>query len=321
MSYVLYGPDPSAFTRKLETALRFYGAPFRRVREIGAERAELQLRAGTHQVPVLCTPENWVLADTTPIMRLLDSRYPRRRLFPDGPEGFLAHVLEDVLDEWVSRVYVHYRWHYPENTRYALARLGGDIVGDPATLTDWGQRSCRATGTERMSQRAFAEAEYLALLAAGEDQLTHTNYLLGDRPCAVDAALLGGLRAHIHHDPLPDLGEFPAVVAYAEGSRDGWEGAGELAPFPESTAFACHLLHLAQECYAPFIDANRRALAAGDKAFEITVYGEPVSFMARAYPELSRAMLARHYHDQLTVADQKRVRQWLTNTPLARLVT
>lgn len=321
MSYVLYGPDPSAFTRKLESALMFYGPAFERVREIGDERAELQIRAGTHQVPVLRTPENWVLADTTPIMHLLDSRYPRRRLFPDGPGGFLVHVLEDVLDEWVSRVYVHYRWHYPENTRYALARLGGDIAGDPTTLTDWGQRSCRATGTERMSQRACAESEYLALMAVAEEQLTRTAYLLGERPCAVDAALLGGLRAHTHHDPLPDLGEFPAVVAYAQGSRDVWDGSGALAPFPESTAFARHLLRLAQDCYAPFIAANRCARAAGDKAFEITVYGEAVSFMARAYPELSREMLARHYHDQLTGADQARVWQWLAGTPLARLIT
>lgn len=320
MSYVLYGPDPSAFTRKLETALTFYGAPFDRVREIGDERAELQLRAGTHQVPVLRTPENWVLADTTPIMALLDSRYPRRRLFPDGPAGFLAHVLEDVLDEWVSRVYVHYRWHYPENTRYALARLGGEILGDPATLTNWGQRSCRATGTEPMSQRAFAEAEYRALMVAAEEQLSRTTYLLGERPCAVDAALLGGLRAHTHHDPLPDLREFPAVVAYAEGARDLWDGSGELAPLPQSSAFAQHVLRLAADCYAPFIHANRCARAAGDKAFEITVYGEPVSFMARAYPELSRAMLARHYHDQLTVTDQSRVQEWLAGTPLARLV-
>ncbi len=321
MSYVLYGPDPSAFTRKLEAALVFYGAPFARVREIGEERAQLQLRAGTHQLPVLRTPENWVLADTTPIMALLDGRFPRRRLFPDGAVGFLAHVLEDVLDEWVSRVYVHYRWHYPENTRFALARLGGEILDDPATLTDWGQRSCRATGTEPVSQRAFAESEYRALMVAAEAQLNRTAYLLGERPCAVDAAVLGGLRAHTHHDPLPDLGEFPAVVAYAEGARDHWDGTGELAPFPASTAFAQHVLRLAADCYAPFIEANRCARAAGDKAFEITVYGEAVSFMARAYPELSRAMLSRHYHDQLTVADQARVRQWLAATSLATLVS
>lgn len=321
MSYVLYGPDPSAFTRKLESALVFYGAAFERVREIGDEREVLRVRAGTHQLPVLRTPENWVLADTTPIMQLLDGRFPRRRLFPAGPGGFLAHVLEDVLDEWVSRVYVHYRWHYPENTRFALARLGDEIQGDPAALTDWGQRSCRATGTEAATQRAFAESEYHALMAAADAQLARTRYLLGDRPCAVDAALLGGLRAHTHHDPVPDLAEFPAVVAYAEGERDLWDGGGELAPFPASTGFARHLLRLARDCYLPFIDANRRARAAGDKAFEITVYGEPVSFMTRAYPEQARGMLVQHYHDRLSEPDHEQVRRWLDDTALETLLT
>lgn len=320
MSYVLYGPDPSAFTRKLEAALIFYGAPFERVREIADQREQLQLRAGTHQVPVLKTPENWVLADTTPIMLLLDGRFPRRRLFPDGPRGFLVHVLEDVLDEWVSRVYVHYRWHYPENTRYALARLGSGIGGDAATLTNWGQRSCRATGTEPESQRAFAEAEYHALMAAADAQLARTSYLLGERPCAIDAALLGGLRAHTHHDPLPNLAEFRNVIAYAQGARDRWDGSGEFAPFPESSDFARHLLRLAEDCYMPFIEANRRARAAGSKSFELSVYAEPVSFMARAYPELSRDMLVRHFHDQLTCDDQKMVRTWFSAASLDQLV-
>lgn len=320
MSYVLYGPDPSAFTRKLEAALIFYGAPFDRVTAIGEQREQLRSRAGTHQLPVLGTPENWMLADTTPIMLLLDGRFPRRRLFPAGPAGFLAHVLEDVLDEWVSRVYVHYRWHYPENSRYALTRLGPDILADATAMTDWGLRSCRATGTEPMSQRTFAEDEYLALTAAAERQLARTPYLLGERPCAVDAAFLGGLRAHTHHDPLPDLRDFPQVVAFAQGARDRWDGGGELAPFPESTEFAQQLLRLAGDCYAPFIDANRRARARGEKSFEIPVYGERVSFMARAYPELSRDILLRHYRDRLSTEAQEIVLQWLIGASLDRLL-
>ncbi|MFT4582096.1 MAG: glutathione S-transferase [Gammaproteobacteria bacterium] len=120
--YQLYGPESSGFTRKLEAALVFYGASFERTLETSALREELTSRAGTHQLPVLRTPENWLLADTTPVMQLLDSRFPSRRMFPTGPLGFLVHLLEEVLDEWVSRVYVHYRWHSPENTRFALER-------------------------------------------------------------------------------------------------------------------------------------------------------------------------------------------------------
>jgi len=320
MTYTLFGPDPSGFTRKLEAALIFYQAPFDRVIAIGEERETLKQRAGTHQLPVMRTPENWVLADTTPIMQLLDGRYPRRRMFGEGANGFFVHLLEEVLDEWVSRVYVHYRWHYSQNTRFALERLGGEIVADPAIMADWGLRSCRATGTESTEQRRAAETEYLALLTAAEAQLERTTWLLGERPSAVDAALLGGLRAHTHHDPYPDLSIFPNVVAYAEGARDDWDGGGTLEPFPVNEPFADHLVRLAREYCVPFADSNRTARLEGRKAFELMVYGEPVSFLARAYPEASRQMIAARYRDQLSAAEQQQVCDWLVRENLESVI-
>ncbi|MFT4582097.1 MAG: glutathione S-transferase [Gammaproteobacteria bacterium] len=135
-------------------------------------------------------------------------------------------------------------------------RLSGEIRGNADELANWGLRSCRATGTEPEHQRDAAEKEYHGILTAAEEQLKNTRYLLGERPCAVDAAVLGGLRAHIHHDPIPDLSAFPEVVGYLAGRRDAWNGTGELAPFPESTPFARHLQLLATGYYAPFVETE-----------------------------------------------------------------
>jgi glutathione S-transferase len=96
--YVLYGAEFSLFTRKLQAALRFHRAPFRLERKQPRNADEIEKRAGTLQVPVLRTPENWMLADTTPILDLLDARHPARRLFPEGPLGVLVHVAEEILD-------------------------------------------------------------------------------------------------------------------------------------------------------------------------------------------------------------------------------
>jgi glutathione S-transferase len=127
--YGLYGSTPSLFTRKLEAALIFYRAPFEFISKPShPDPKGLEARVGTHQVPVLQTPEDWVIADTTPIIEMLDHRFPQRRLFPPGPLGVIAHLVEECLDEWVARVMVHYRWHYPDSAAFASEVIAD---GDP----------------------------------------------------------------------------------------------------------------------------------------------------------------------------------------------
>ena len=313
--YVLYGAPFSLFTRKLEAAFRFYGAPFRMEQKTAENGGEIESRSGTHQVPVLRTPENWMIADTTPLIALLDDRLPSRRLVPEGPLGVLVHIVEEVLDEWFARVMVHYRWHYPENTRYVVGLiLGREVSIDEAQklpIAQWGPRACRATGTESLGQQEAAEREYLGLLDALETQLGSTRYALGDRPTAVDAILLGGLRAHTNGDPIPDLSRYERVVAWDEKEADRWDGDGVLLPFPESTPFAAHVLDIASDQYAAFVLGNARALASGEKAFVIETYGESVSYLARPYPERSRGMIQDRIRNGLDDSERARVAEWL----------
>ncbi len=319
--YVLYGASISLFTRKLEAALRFYDAPFRVEDKTDQNRDELESRAHTHQIPVLRTPDDWVIADTTPIIDMLDGRFPRRRLVPEGERGVLVSIVEEVLDEWVARAMVHFRWHNLENVAFVVSLLTGKPMSEEDArafpLARWGLRACRATGTETESQQKAAEREYLSLLGVLEKQLATTRYALGDRPTAVDAILLGGLRAHTHHDPIPDLSSFPRVLAWnAEGGADAWDGSGELAAFPETTPFGAHVLALARDAYAPFVLGNADALATGRKSFHGRTYGEDVSYLARPYPELSRRMIQARIRDRLNDSARERVAAWLADLGL-----
>ena len=65
--YVIYGGQLSYFTRKLEAACLFYGLEFEMRNKNQSDPANIEVRSGTHQVPVLQTPENWMIGDTTPI--------------------------------------------------------------------------------------------------------------------------------------------------------------------------------------------------------------------------------------------------------------
>ena len=321
--YRIHGGPRSLFTRKLEAAFVFYGLPWTAVpRGIGND--VIGQRAGTHQIPILETPEGWAIGDTTPILDLVDARVPDQRLFPEGPLGVLVHLVEEILDEWVARVMVHYRWHYLENTLHVIEEFAGKKMSlaeaSAHPVAQWGPRACRATGTEHEAQQKAAETEYLKLLDVLDQQLDQTPFALGHRPTAVDAILLGGLHAHTLADPIPDLKAYRRVVAWAEEGafRQAEElGDGSLAPFPEATPFAQHVLALGAEQYAPFVLANARALSEGRKAFEIETYGEPTSYLARPYPEQSRRMIQRRIRDRLTATERADVQVWLEDLALS----
>ncbi len=320
--YVIHGIPRSLFTRKLEAAFAFYGVEYELVsRGIGDD--EIGKRAGTHQIPILETPEGWALGDTTPILELMDARIPGRRLFPTGPLGVLVHVVEEILDEWVARVMVHYRWHYIENTVHVIEEFTGKKLSREEAaehpMAKWGPRACRATGTEYEAQQKAVETEYLGILGALESQLESTAFALGGRPTAVDAILLGGLHAHTHADPIPDLSSYTRVVEWADGrafEAAAKSGEGDLAPFPESTPFAQHILSIGAAQYVPFVEENARALAEGRKAVEIETYGEATSYLARPYPERSRQLVQRRVRDQLTPGERNRVETWLAELGL-----
>jgi glutathione S-transferase len=313
MTYQLYGNELSLFTRKLEAALIFYGLPF----ENRPNDPVINQRAGTHQIPVLLTPENWALADTTPIMQLLDARYPERAMFPKGLNGLLVRVLEEFLDEWIPRVMVHYRWHYPESADFAAMRLGNGNEEIAKGIVAWGPRACRATGTESEVQQKAAEQEYLRMLEAAEKQLGQTAYLLGDRPCAVDAMMIGGFRGHTYADPVPKrvVSNFPRIVEWIETKADQWDGAGSLASFDSPTDFARHILDEMPSTYQPFILGNKKAVDNEEKFFKVEIYNEQVSYLTRPYPEKSRLMVLE-YIQTMTQEEQSLAKSWFQKVNL-----
>lgn len=311
--YVIYGGELSYFTRKLEAACLFYGLEFEMRNKNQSDPASIEARSGTHQIPVLQTPENWMIGDTTPITRMLDGRYPKRQMYPSGPRGVLVQVVEEYFDEWVARTMVHYRWHYPESAEFASQIMADGNPAIAERMLSWGPRACRATGTDSDVQRTAAEDEYVRILEAAEKQLGETRYLMGDRPTAVDCIVLGGLRAHTYMDPVPKriTANYPRVVSYSEGGSDMWDGLGDLPPFPETTTFGEFVLKEMVATYQPYVLANGAAQEAGAKAFHADIYGEEVSYLSRPYPEISREMIIEKISHSLDGQGQAEVRGWL----------
>ena len=74
--YKLIGQELSLFTRKLEAQLRFQRLPWQWHFKTQERGPEIEARVGTHFVPVLETPESWLIHDTIAIGPMLSQQYP-----------------------------------------------------------------------------------------------------------------------------------------------------------------------------------------------------------------------------------------------------
>ena len=113
-----YFPDEHTFVRKGM-------AP-------GPPAKEVEARSGTHQVPVMITPENWCIADSTPMLKLLDARMAEPRFYPAGGVGLLSALLEEYFDEWSARWCIGTRWMASEENALAVVASMQEGVAIPA---------------------------------------------------------------------------------------------------------------------------------------------------------------------------------------------
>ena len=65
----------SMFTRKLEAQLRYQHIPYQWEIKSRQNTDGINTRAGTHFIPVLKTPDGWLINDTISIGPLLQDRF------------------------------------------------------------------------------------------------------------------------------------------------------------------------------------------------------------------------------------------------------
>ena len=129
--YQLVGSEMSFFTRKLEAQLRFQQVPWRYLFKTEERKAELEARAGTHFIPLLVTPDKWLIHDTIAIGPMLSERYRERAAIPTTPlQRACCFILEDAFNHWLGRACVHSRWCYPDNVSWVGPRFGANLMLD-----------------------------------------------------------------------------------------------------------------------------------------------------------------------------------------------
>jgi glutathione S-transferase len=213
--YQLIGSEMSFFTRKLEAQLRCQQVPWSYLFKTEERKAELEAKAGTHFIPLLMTPDKWLIHDTIAIGPMLSDRFRERAVVPETPlQRACCFVLEDAFNHWLGRVCVHSRWCYPDNVAWVGPRFGLNMMLDrsidepvsedelkqlapvgPMMYEGFGKNVCEINGVGP-DQAAAVRGDFKNMLEALSIHFADNDFLLGARPCLADFALAGASKAH-----------------------------------------------------------------------------------------------------------------------------
>ena len=293
--YVLYGVEASPYTVKLRATLRYRRLPYRWVCRF-VQMYEPLAHVRPQLTPVLEFPDGELRTDSTPILEELEDRHGAdRSLLPERPrDRFLAWLIEDMADEWLTKCLYFYRFGSMEDAEFAALWVMDDARGDlsaadhAAAVPPFVERQMGRKGLVGATPDAapLFEASYLRVLDALESTVANGRFLFGTRPSVADLALFGQLKT-LGIDPTP-MGimraRAPRTDAWVRRADDlsGVEGAWE-EPGPGVAALA----EMAREIYWPFLKAN----AAGDVDMALAGYRfrQPqFRYQAKCYDRLAK---------------------------------
>lgn len=320
--YKLIGIEMSLFTRKLEAQLRFQQLPWRWHFKTQERTPEIEARAGTHFIPLLETPDNWLIHDTIAIGPMLSQRYPEHPVVPETPlQRASAFILEDFFNHWLGRSSVHSRWCYPDNVKCVGLRMAsnailGRHIDEPLSPEEqkqfegigqmmyegFGKNVCDYNGVP-VEQSEAVQADFRDMLGVLAEHCRHNDFLLGPRPCIADFALAGASKAHYITDPEPKswLKEHEKMLTrYTEQFySDEPIAAGDWLENDEVPETLSLLLDYIQRSYLVMAAANIAGSKAGEKFYEADFGYGPT----RAYTQgrLNKARL--HVRNELQRID------------------
>ena len=302
----ILGAEISPYSVKVRSYFRYKKIPHEWVPRDANSMPEFQKHAKLPLIPLVITPEEQAIQDSTPIVERLEAEHPEPSIHPkDATLAFLSTLIEEFGDEWGNKWMFHYRWAREADQHSASQRIAALMAPD---ATDEQRAPIAAGIVERMVGRVWfvgsnaqtapqIEASWKEGLAQLDAHLAGRSYLFGERPAFGDFGLWGQV-FNAWSDPtcgaMVEQGA-PHTLAWlkrmlepeALGEFETWADlAPTLAPFLERQVGARFL---------PWSDANARAIAAGQDEFELELDGQTWTQKPQKYHARSLAALRKKY--------------------------
>jgi glutathione S-transferase len=231
--YRFYAAEISYFSAKVRPFLRYKEIPFEEIPPTGeAFRDVILPRTGLGFIPVVVTPDDETLQDTSEILDELERRFPEPPAYPPSPvQRVVSYLLEVYADEFMVLPAMHYRWSFPESEAKARNDFAS-FAGNRETAESFADRmkgSLPLLGVNPDTTGAIEE-HLGELLAALSRHFESHDFLLGSRMSLADCALMGPLYPHLFLDAVPGrlLRESaPLVCHWIERMNAPKPGSGE----------------------------------------------------------------------------------------------
>jgi glutathione S-transferase len=198
-----YASEISYFSAKVRPALRYKGLHFTEL--LPDVPGVILPRTGLAFIPILVTPEDETLQDTSDILDALEERIPSPPLYPPTPvQRVVSLVFELYADEFMLLPAMHYRWNFPESEAKARADFAAN-VGNLEIANAFADRMKAAPPALGIDPNTIpvVESHTEGLLDDLSAHFQEHPFLLGSRMSLADCALMGPLYAHLYLDAVP----------------------------------------------------------------------------------------------------------------------
>ena len=298
--YTVIGSEESPYSVKVRSYFRYKGIPHE-WRERG-QAADLYARhARLPLIPLVVTPDDTGIQDSTPIIDAMEAKFPEPSIHPPGPlAAFVSVLLEEFGDEWGNKWMFHMRWareidQVTVSRRFAANRAADEIDAAAAAIRErmvprvWFVGSNEVTAPQ--IEQSFADV--LPLLDA---HLASRPYLFGARPSLGDFGLWGQIY-EAGRDPT--AGALVAGVSNVVAWIDRMLEPENLGEFEDWGALEPTLMPILSDqvagVFLPWDVANAKAIADGADEFDVMLKGDRWTQKPQKYHARSLGVLKAKY--------------------------
>lgn len=296
-TFTIFGLEESPYSVKVRSYFRYKGIPHEWLSR-GANPELYSKHARLPLVPLVVTPEDRGIQDSTPIIETLEERFSEPSIYPEDPIcKFVSALIEEFGDEWGNKWMFHFRWARPIDQIGCAGRIGIAMNLD-ATYEQLMQivQQVRSRMVDRVwfvgSNEITApqiESSFADCMKLLDNHLTNRLYLFGGRPSIADFSLWGQIyNCNRDFTPASILNTHSNVLAWVgrmlnpnnEGEFESWDTVSETIK-PILTSQLAHL-------FLPWDVANENALKQGHEEFDVSLASgqwrqKPQKYHARSF--------------------------------------